>query len=108
MFSFDAPNSTLNFLTAYFAGENEAANLCIFEVKAGDFISPGMRLGELVFNGGKRVVMITPDGCAGKIAAVNGAFDYEFLHEPPVQFVLRLVVAETPPLRRPLDPNPFT
>src|SRR5688572_18460765 len=106
MFSFDDQNSTLNFLTNFFACENEACNLAIFEVKVGERVVPGQRLGEIVFNGGKRVVMIAPPGVAGRVAALNGQIDYEFLHEPPVQFVLRLIVEAPPPPPPPLDPNP--
>jgi hypothetical protein len=104
MFSFDRKNRTLNFFTDFFFEECERANLAIFEVEVGDRVYPGARIGELVFNGGKRVPMFCPPGVAGEVAAVNRRIDYGLLHEPPVQFAVRLVWVPPPP---PLDPNPF-
>jgi hypothetical protein len=90
MFSYDAQNFTLNFLTSYFAAEPERANLAKFRVCVDQLVAPGDFLGVLEFNGGRRVWMIAPPQVAGRVAAINGRIDYDLLADAPAQFALRL------------------
>lgn len=89
MFSYDAPNFTLNFLTSYFAGEPERAVYAKFRVSVDQMVASGDFIGIMEFNGGRRVWMIAPPGCAGRVAAINGKIDYGLLADPPVQFAVR-------------------
>jgi hypothetical protein len=90
MFSYDAQNFTLNFLTSYFVAQPERANLAKFRVVVDQMVAPGDFIGIMEFNGGRRVWMIAPPGAAGRVAAVNGRIAYDRLTHPPVQFAVRL------------------
>ncbi len=89
---FERENRELRFLVKYFQQSDEGVLRISWRdgIGKGAPVQAGMALADLTWNDGRQETLTAPEGCDGKIAAVNGRIRYEILEAYPSEWALRV------------------
>jgi hypothetical protein len=91
MVVFDRESRELCTVAGYFAARSAAVlDIQYADGLEGRAVDEGAPLAEIYWSDGTQEVLVAPAGCAGTVIWANRRIDYDRLHEPPAQVLIRL------------------
>ncbi len=83
--TYNATSKELRNIPETFAKKEDYVASILWEIKVGDPVSPGVKLGIIQWGNGVLDALNTPEGCTGKVQSLNRNIMYENLEYAPSQ-----------------------